>query len=293
MESTAPPRAVIAPPAPAGQALVRERYLILGLLLALAAAAWVVLLAWPRMDMPAGTDQMAGMAGMGGARAATGLTMGMGAPLFLALWVVMMVAMMFPTAAPMVLMFARVGAGRRARGSAFVPTWVFVAAYLLVWTAFGVVAFAGASLAQGVAQSSPWVVANAGRIGGVAIVLAGLYQLTPLKRVCLAKCRSPLSFLTQSWRDGYAGALRMGLDHGVYCLGCCWLLFVILFPLGMMNVAAMAVITLLIYAEKAFPIGPRVSQAAAALLVAYGLLVMVVPDALPLMAAVAGEQIGV
>ena len=141
MESTAPPRAVIAPPAPAGQALVRERYLILGLLLALAAAAWVVLLAWPRMDMPAGTDQMAGMAGMGGARAATGLTMGMGAPLFLALWVVMMVAMMFPTAAPMVLMFARVGAGRRARGSAFVPTWVFVAAYLLVWTAFGAVAW--------------------------------------------------------------------------------------------------------------------------------------------------------
>lgn len=249
----------------AARPLWRERLAILAALLALAAAAWAVLI-----------GQSGSHAAMGG-----GLTMGMGAPLFLALWVAMMVAMMFPTAAPMVLMFARVSADRSARGDAFVPTWVFVGAYLAVWTLFGAAAYLLAAVAQGAAESSPWLTANGARVGGALIALAGLYQLTPLKQLCLTKCRSPLSFVMTSWREGHAGALRMGFEHGAYCLGCCWMLFLLLFPLGIMNVAAMAAITLLIFAEKSLPLGQRASQVAALGLVLYGLAVLAVPDLLP------------
>ena len=244
--------------------LWRERIGILALLLGLAAAAWAVLVAQAGMQADMG-----------------GLTMGMNAALFMALWVVMMVAMMFPAAAPMVLMFARVSDGRNARGDAFIPTWVFVMGYLAIWTAFGVAAYVAASAAERFAGSVPWLAANSGRIGGVAIVLAGLYQLSPLKNACLSKCRTPLSFVMHSWREGYSGALRMGIEHGGYCLGCCWLLFVILFPLGMTNVAAMAAITVLIAAEKSLPAGGRVVQIAAIALVAFGLAVVAAPQLLP------------
>jgi predicted metal-binding membrane protein len=244
--------------------LAGERLVILVLLLVLAAAAWVLVL------------QQAGM-GMDG----TGLLMGMGPALFLALWIAMMVAMMFPTAAPMILVFARVHAGRREKGHAFVPTWVFVLAYLVVWTLFGALAYLLAVAGQALAENVPWLMANAARVGGLAIVLAGLYQLSPLKEICLSKCQSPLTFIMSSWRDGHAGAFRMGLKHGAYCLGCCWLLFVILFPLGMTNVAAMALITLLIFAEKSLPFGRSALRAAAAVLVAYGLLIMLAPQLLP------------
>jgi predicted metal-binding membrane protein len=253
-------------------ALPRERNLILASLLVLAAAAWV-LLVWQ-----AGNTSAMGM----------GPTMGLGAPVFLAIWVVMMVAMMFPTTAPMILTFARVQAGKRQRGEVFVPTWIFVAAYLVVWIAFGVLAFAVAVGAEQLGDQVPWVMDNAARIGGAVLILAGLYQFSPLKRVCLTKCRSPLSFILGSWRDGRGGAFRMGLEHGMYCLGCCWLLFVILFPLGVMNVAAMAVITLLIFAEKSLPVGRRVAQVAAGALVVYGALVVFLPQLLPTTGTMAG-----
>lgn len=245
--------------------LPRERNLILASLLILATAAWA-LLAW--QSALADGEQL-------------GLTMGMGAPVFLAIWMAMMVAMMFPTAAPMILMFARVHAGKRQRGQSFVPTWVFVSSYLVVWTLFGVLAYAAAVGAEALTSQSMGLMENAARFGGGVLVLAGLYQLSPLKRSCLSKCRTPLDFILSSWRDGYGGAFRMGLEHGVYCLGCCWLLFVILFPLGVMNVAAMAVITLLIFAEKSLPMGRHIGRAAAVALIAYGALVVLVPAALP------------
>ena len=123
---------------------------------------------------------------------------------------------------------------------------------------------------------------NAARIGGCILVLAGFYQLTPLKRVCLAKCRMPLEFVRASWRGGSFGAFRMGLEHGLACLGSSWLLFVLLFPLGLMNLAAMALLTALLLAEKCFPLGARVAQVAALALILYGVLVMVLPTLLPL-----------
>ena len=256
---------------PPSYPLRREQDLILGALLALAGAAWAILI-W----QSAADERM------------MGLTMGMGPPLFLAIWVAMMVAMMFPTAAPMILVFARIHAGKQARGQSFVPTWVFVGAYLLIWTIFGALAYGAATALDALADGNAWLMAHGPRIGGGTLVLAGLYQLSPLKRACLAKCRSPLAFIMSAWRDGYLGSFRMGLEHGVYCLGCCWLLFVILFPLGMMNVAAMAVITLLIFAEKSLRLGHRIGQGAAVALIAYGALVVFVPAALPTMAGAGG-----
>jgi predicted metal-binding membrane protein len=252
-----------------------QRNVIMGLLLTLAVAAWA-LLVW----QGAGAD-------MGMAMASP--TMGLRAPLFLTIWVTMMIAMMFPAAAPMILTFHRVQAGKRQRGQAFVSTWVFVAAYMLVWTLAGVAAYAGALAAEAVATWAALSPATAARIGGLVVVAAGLYQLTPLKDVCLSKCRTPVTFIMTSWRDGAAGALRMGLLHGAYCLGCCWLLFVILFPLGIMNIAAMAAITLLVFAEKTLPWGRPAVRLVAAALVACGAGVVVAPQILPTFTA-AGDM---
>jgi predicted metal-binding membrane protein len=247
--------------------LAVQRNVILGLLLALAAVSWALLI-WQGND-----------ADMGMAMASP--TMGMRAPLFLTIWVVMMVAMMFPTAAPMILTFHKVQASKRQRGEAFVATWVFVAAYMAVWALSGVAAYAGAVAAEAIAARAALSSATTARIGGAVLVAAGLYQLTPLKEACLSKCRTPISFIMTSWRDGTAGALHMGALHGLYCLGCCWLLFVILFPLGIMNIAAMAGITALVFAEKTLPWGRPVARVTSVALVAYGAAVLAAPQVLP------------
>jgi len=244
--------------------LQREQVLFLALLLILAAASWALLIWLSRTVL---TMSM-------------GLTMGMGAALFLAIWVVMMVAMMFPATAPMNLTFARVQRERHGGGRAFVPTWVFVGAYLLIWTLFGVLAYLGANAASELARTVPWLMLNAARVGGGILVLAGIYQFTPLKRVCLAKCCMRQNFLLDGWRDGRVGAFRMGLSHGLYCLGANWLLCVLLFPLGLMNIAAMAVLTVLIFAEKVFPQAERIAWLAGLALILYGTLVIVTPAAL-------------
>lgn len=246
--------------------LPRERNLIIATLLVLAAAAWG-LIVWQSFIMD--DDEMMGP------------TMGLTAPVFLAIWVAMMIAMMFPTAMPMILTFARVQAGKAARDQTTVPVAIFVLAYLLVWVVFGAAAFAVASAGEALADRSMWLMDNAARVGGVVLIAAGVYQLSPLKRVCLSKCRSPMSWLLNSWRDGQVGALRMGVEHGVYCLGCCWLLFVILFPLGMMNIAAMALITVLIFAEKSLPVSRLTSVLASVGLIGFGALVLAFPDVLP------------
>lgn len=208
------------------------------------------------------------------------LTMDMSALLFLGVWVAMMVAIMFPTAAPMILAYAKVqGAGER---RAVVPTWLFTLAYIALWSATGFIAYGAAVGGDELSSRFDWIASNGGRIGGGLLLIAGLYQLTPLKDKCLSTCRTPMSFILGNWRDGRFGAIRMGVRHGFYCLGCCWFLFAILFPLGMMNVAAMAIIALVIFAEKSLAIGPRVARVAAVGLIIYGATVVVaIPDALP------------
>jgi predicted metal-binding membrane protein len=243
--------------------LRRQRNVVLASLLVLAGACWLVVF------RQAGVIQ-----GMG-------LTMGLTLPLFLLAWVAMMIAMMFPTAAPMIVMFGTVAAGKRQRAQPFVPTWVFVSAYLTVWVGFGVVAYAAAAGLSALAMQSTWLMGNAARFGGAVLVVGGVYQLSPLKSLCLTKCRTPLSFLLTSWRDGYGGAYVMGLKHGAYCLGCCWLLFAILFPLGVMNIAAMVGLTLLIFAEKSLPWGSAIANVAGVALVAYGTVVLATAHGLP------------
>jgi len=247
--------------------LLRERNLILALLLLLSAVSWAILIWQSAISDKQGMDIMGGM----------------DAPLFIAIWIVMMVAVMFPTAAPMILLFEQVYAGKREHGHPFVPTWVFVSSYLLVWSLFGVLAYASALGAEELGKQSMWLMDNASRFGGGILILAGLYQLSPLKHSCLSKCRTPMNFILSSWREGYWGSFLMGFEHGLYCLGCCWLLFIILFPLGVMNVAAMAVITLLIFAEKSLSIGQQVAKIASVILIVYGALVILVPSALPTM----------
>lgn len=239
---------------------------MLVVLLCLAAAGWLFVIYQANAD-----DGMS-----------MGLTMGMAAPLFLLSWMAMMAAMMFPTAAPMVQMFARISAGKRnAAGADGAPTWLFVAGYFAVWASIGIPAYLLALGAERAADNWMWLMDNGPRIGGVALVAAGAYQLSPLKRTCLGKCRTPISFVMTSWRDGNRGALTMGAKHGLYCLGCCWALFAILFPLGIMNIGAMVAVTALIFAEKLLPGGERVAMVAASALVALGVLVIVVPSALP------------
>lgn len=243
----------------------REQYLILGSLLFLAGVAWILLI-WQSSSM--GSQ-------------AIGPTMGMSAALFIAIWIVMMIAMMFPTAAPMILMFSKIYASKRQQQQAFVPTWVFVSAYLLIWSLCGVLLYPLALGIENLAANSMWLMNNAARIGGAILLIAGLYQLSPLKHICLSKCRTPVQFILSSWHEGYGGAFRMGLEHGIFCLGCCWLLFVILFPLGIMNIAVMALVTALIFAEKALPFGRQISQLAGLALIIYGALVIFLPAALP------------
>ncbi len=190
-------------------------------------------------------------------QAQAGRDMPMGPALFLATWLAMMVAMMSPSATPMVLTFHRMHAGQgQQRGRSSVSTWAFVAGYLAVWAAFGVPV-----LGAWILLEETGVMAGGRAVTGGLLILAGVYQLSPLKRTCLTKCRTPVGFLLGSWRNGVSGAFRMGLGHGLYCLGCCWLLFALLLPLGLMNLAAMLALTLLVFAEKALPLGPAFGRA--------------------------------
>lgn len=208
--------------------------------------------------------------------------MGLSLAGFLLFWTVMMVAMMFPSAAPMVQAYYAINR-RRAKAQTATATIIFLIGYLVLSILSGVAAYALAALSSDVIQHynlSPQMTA---RLGGGVILAAGLYQLTPIKHLCLSKCGTPISFIMTSWRQGLRGAFRMGWEHGLYCLGCCWMLFVLLFPLGMMNVMAMAAITVLIFAEKIFRLRRRLARLAGAALIFYGLLVILMPQILPVL----------
>ena len=197
------------------------------------------------------------------------------------IWVTMMAAMMFPSAAPMVLLFHRVSSERARRGQSFVPTWVFILAYLAVWTAYGLIAYAVYRLLAHVGGGFfAWD--RGGRyVAGAAIAFAGVYELTPLKSICLRHCQSPLHYVLGGWRDGRLGALRMGAKHGTYCVGCCWGLMVVLFALGVMSLTWMAIVAALIFAEKVLPRGDVLTRVFAVLFVGVGIWVASAPGSVP------------
>jgi predicted metal-binding membrane protein len=187
----------------------------------------------------------------------------------------MMAAMMLPAAAPMVLIFA--SAQARQGKKAAVSIWIFVAGYILVWAAVGVLVYGivqtGSDVTTSLAPTarSKW----ASLAFGATLVVAGLYQFTPLKRSCLSHCRSPLAFVAQHWRAGRVGAFAMGLRHGAFCLGCCWALFAVMTAAGVMSFAWMLLLTLIIFVEKVTPQGQRVGAATGFLLTALGIMVAI------------------
>jgi predicted metal-binding membrane protein len=232
-------------------------------LVAAALMTWIVTVQRMRgMDMGPGTD----LGGLGW---------------YMGVWVTMMAAMMFPSAAPMVFLFHRVSSERAKRGQQFVPTSIFVLSYFAVWTTYGLAACALYRLAAhfdlGVLD---WD--RGGRyLAGGAIAAAGLYELTPLKSVCLKHCRGPMHFLLHGWRHGVRGALRMGAEHGSYCVGCCWGLMVVLFALGVMSLTWMAAVAGLIFAQKVLPKGEHLTTLFAVAFIAIGIWVASAPGSVP------------
>jgi predicted metal-binding membrane protein len=216
-----------------------------------------------------------------------GMTSGPGASLgalggFVIIWVTMMAAMMLPSVAPMAMTFARVSETRASKGQApFVSTWIFLAGYFAAWTVYGLGAYAiDAAIRAFEFGFFAWD-RQGPVIAGAAIVAAGVYQLTPFKRACLAHCQSPLHFFMESWREGAAGAFGMGARHGLFCVGCCWGLMLVLFMLGVMSLFWMIVIAALIFAEKIFRVGQRLSFVFGAAFIVLGIWIAVAPLTVP------------
>ena len=264
--------------------MARGRLAVLVALVFLTIGAWAMTIYQARsMDMAMGIaarggaadDAMGDMSGMA-MSGVTGTDWSVsGALTFLGVWAVMMAAMMLPAATPMLLLFGTVHAKRRAQGGIFVPTWIFATGYLLVWSVIGAGTYVliqlGSDLATRIdagnrATWSPLVL-------GATLGLAGLYQFTPLKRACLGHCRSPFGFVMEHWREGRLGALRMGVHHGAYCLGCCWALFAVLVAAGLMSLAWMLLLTLVVFIEKVIPQGRRAATGVGFALLALGVLV--------------------
>jgi predicted metal-binding membrane protein len=190
-----------------------------------------------------------------------------------AMWTVMMIAMMVPSAAPLVLLYGA-AARRTAPQPAALRIYALAAGYVVVWALFSIAATALQRLLSSLLLLSPMMEASNGRVSGTLLLLAGMYQLTPAKHACLRACQSPLGFLMSRWRDGIAGAFRMGTAHGVYCVGCCWALMLLLFAGGVMNLTVIAALTALVAAEKLLPIGRRGIVVSGVLLATAGLWVL-------------------
>ena len=195
---------------------------------------------------------------------------------FVGVWLVMMAAMMFPSVAPTVALYSSM-----TKSHSPVAPLLFTSGYLAAWTSIGVLAFAVATAGDHVSGDVlAWD--RAGRwIAGATLIVAAIYELTPLKDVCLGKCRSPLGFLLGSWRSGGLGALQMGARHGAWCIGCCWALMASLFALGVMSLAWMAVVAVLIAFEKLIPSRRAAIYGTAAILFVLGVLLLAAPDAIP------------
>ncbi|HZY54632.1 MAG TPA: DUF2182 domain-containing protein [Reyranella sp.] len=242
--------------------LRRQRAVILAALAAIAALAWLYLFL-------AAADMTAAMAGMDRTmvippRGSTELL------LLFAMWWVMMVGMMLPSVAPVILTFATVNRNRAARGEPYVPSALFTAGYLLAWVGFSLAATLAQEALERANLISPMdMTTNSRLLGGLLFLAAGLYQFAPVKLACLRFCRSPLDFVVNHWRDGPGGAVRMGLTHGLYCLGCCWVLMLLLFVGGVMNLLWVAFLGVVVLVEK-LSAGPWMGRIGGALMMIYG-----------------------
>jgi predicted metal-binding membrane protein len=193
------------------------------------------------------------------------------------MWSVMMVAMMLPSATPMILLHAHVGRRQQERGQPFPPTAAFMCGYLIVWIIFSVIATVMQWVLEQWALLSPMMVSTSPYLGGGLLFVAGIYQWTPLKQACLENCRSPIEFLSRAWRPGTGGALVMGFHHGIYCVGCCWLLMAMLFVGGVMNLLWVGAIAGFVLLEKILPYGVIAGRFSSILFILTGIIVMINP----------------
>ncbi len=230
--------------------LDRERVIVLGGVIGLVALAWLEV--WRRvgrmgMDVAMPWQMPWSVADLGAAAL---------------MWGVMMTAMMLPSAAPTLLLFASVQRRRHAQREAATPTGLFAVGYLLIWLAWSLLAAGLQWALQALLLLSPHLATTSALVGAVFLLLAGLYQFTPWKDACLVQCQSPLGFLLTRWREGRRGSLNMGLSHGAYCVGCCWALMGLLFVGGVMNLLWVAALAVFVLLEKVVARGPWLSRAA-------------------------------
>ena len=243
-------------------ALKRDRWIVVSALGLVAGLSWVYTIYLARqmggMDMSMVMPQVRGWGALE-------------VLMMFVMWVVMMIAMMTPTATPMILLFAAINRKRRERDAPYIPTAFFLSGYLLAWVGFS----AAATLAQwGLHQAallSPMMMSTSAWLGGGLLLAAGIFQWLPLKNTCLRHCRSPLGFLTTEWAEGARGALAMGLKHGTYCAGCCWALMALLFVGGVMNLLWIGGLTVFVLLEKVAPRGELIGRIAGLLLVGLGI----------------------
>lgn len=244
--------------------LLRDRWVVAAALALMSLLGWwwlvrmnqhdVAMTGSVSMDMPMGDDAMP--------RSTASIMTTVGATFLM--WFDMMVAMMLPSAAPMILLYERFAEQTRKAGGALLPTILFAGLYLAVWAAFSVVATVAQLYLAGIGLVDVASLAFGDRrIAGALLIAAALYQLTPAKRACLDNCRSPLGFLRREWGPGWSSAVRLGLKHGAYCVGCCWLIMALLFVGGAMNLAWVAVLALIVLVEKLAP-APDVARIAIA-----------------------------
>lgn len=256
-----------------------ERWIVWCALLAVTALAWCYLFTMPMtgmshgemvsvdgkqgMAMPVGPKRGMMVAELGAWTVGESVMMGL-------MWIVMMIGMMLPSAAPMVLMVARVSAGQRKKGARATSTTLFASGYVVVWSVFSVLATA---LQWGLERTDllgASMSLKGGLVAGGVLIAAGLYQFSPLKDACLSLCRSPLAFVLNHWREGPRGALVMGMHHGVFCLGCCWALMLLLFVFGVMDLLWVALLALYVLVEKVVPGGRAFSRVSGVLAIAGG-----------------------
>ncbi len=256
------------------RAVKRDRTIVLVALIAVIVLSWIYVLSGAGTGMSAFEMTRMSSAGATAMMMPAEWSLEYAGVMFL-MWWVMMLAMMLPSATPMVLLFAMMNRKQREKGNAYVPTALFASAYLVVWAFFSIAAVTVQWSLDAANLLSAMLVSVSAFMGGGLLLAAGIYQLTPIKQACLNHCRSPLQFVLSHWRNGRFGAFRMGIEHGAYCVGCCWFLMGLLFFGGVMNLYWIAGLALFVLLEKTIPAGHWLSYATGLGLMAWGGWVLV------------------
>lgn len=249
--------------------LKKDRFIVLSALFLLCVLSWLYVIYLYRQMNPMNMDALFFAMPMTPQWSWTDFVL-----LFL-MWVVMMIAMMIPSVAPLVLLFAMINRQRKQHQNPFVPTGYLLSGYFLVWTVFSFFATVLQWLLQQLSLLNPEMVTTSKILGAIILISAGAFQFTPLKNRCLQQCRTPIDFIHRHWKEGKRGALQMGIKNGIYCLGCCWILMILLFVSGIMNLLWIAIIALFVLIEKVLPAAKAVSSMAGIALIVFGIIVLV------------------